>query len=420
MYKALLLTTAMLLAVAAMPARADDFDGFVLGKVNLFGRSDTPLNPDNRFELPDASLETSVLVEGRLKSVRFRVRGEVRGTIASDRADSDWPRPARFRLQQLYVPLVSNNAVTVQLGKQSRSWDQGLSYTPLGFFRSNPDIRDPVDVEGRVEGLPMLVISHVGSRLAFEAIASDRLGGGDVAARRNGRQVALRVSGQPMRGLDAAFVARVRDGAPPGMGASLSYATGRLELHLDAYYGRPEAAYGRPALFAAPPALRTADPVTLVDGGPYRLSTVLGGSFSLGDSITLRGEWAHRGGGYDTRQWRSYLANVGLHRSALAIGDGRALPSLAFDLSALGQSGSRRDYAFVGASYTGAVLSLSLFSLVGLADASTTSTVSLSWKVTSRIDLALQATLLAGSKTSEFGLSPFSKIVSIRLIRRFR
>lgn len=415
------LSIAMLAAsIIVAPARADDIDGFMLGKANLFARNNTPLNPGNRFRLPDDSVETALLLEGTVRKLRFRFRAEARGAIATARDDDEWPQDARLRVQQLYLPVLTTKAVVVQAGKQVRSWDQGLSYTPLGFFRSNPDIRDPVDVEGRVEGLPMLVVSHVGDRLAVEVVGSDRLGTGDAAQRDNGRQLAVRFSGQLVAGLDTALVVRQRAHAAPGIGASFAYAKDRIEIHADLYAGQPEAAYRRRALFDAPPQYRTTDPLVFDAPRGFMVNSIVGGSFSASDRLTFRGEWAHHGDGVTKAEWRTYLRNITLHRDGLATGDPRAVPSLAYDLSAMGQGGIRRDYLFVGASYDGTVISPSIYCLAGLADGSTTTTASATWKATPQLDLAVQATILAGSKTSEFGLSPFRAIISLRLLRRFR
>lgn len=404
---------------AAGPAYADDPGGFVMSKLSYLDTARTPVNPDNLFDLPAGQLETTAVIEGKAYHLRYRFRISDTGSIGADQGGTNWPTNPAFKVQQLYIPLVSNDAITVQGGKQIRTWDQGLSYTPLGFFRSDPDVHDPLDVEGRIEGLPMLMASHVGGRLAVEAIVSDRLGAGTVAQQRNGRQIALRLSGQALGDLQAAAVVRLRDHAAPGLGGSLSYAAGRIEAHADAYWGSSEAAMRRDALFSAPAMLRTSDPLALVDGGARRVNTVVGASYSVTKLLTLGLEWAHHGDGYDGAGWRHYLANVDLARAAQADGDPRGLASLSYDLKALQQSGVRRDYAFMSAMYDGPVISLSAFALFGLADGSGTLTGSFGWKAARHLDVALQATTMIGGARSEFGMSPYKAIVSLRVIRRF-
>lgn len=409
---------AVLAVCAATPAAAD-VDGFAILKASDLTRRDTPLNPDDVFNLPPGAGELGILVEGTVKTIRFRLRAEARGSLAGERIGGDWPRPPRAHVQELYVPVVRNNFLTVSLGKQVRSWDQGLSYLPLGFFRSTPDVTDPTDVEGRVSGLPMLVLTHVGAKLSVEVIVSDPIEGGNIASRLNQRQLAARFSGHILPAVEAALIVRARDRAQPGVGGSLSWARGSVELHGDLYFGQPEARLRRAPLFTAPAAFYPADPLALDNRRGFVANSVVGLTYSATRTLTLRGEWAHHGAGLDGRAWANYRANIAFHDTGRQAGDPRSTPSLGFDLAEFGSGGLRRDYAFVGATLDHNDLSASLFSLVGLTDASTTTTLAVTYKLDKSFDVAVQATAFTGPRTSEFGLSPYKQIVSLRAIRRF-
>ncbi|MEJ0023356.1 MAG: hypothetical protein WDN76_07905 [Alphaproteobacteria bacterium] len=264
------------------------------------------------LSLPGADLSTqsgeaALLLDGDRGGLRYRVRAE--GFARSGGApDFD------VGLKELSYGRRLNDEWSVSLGKQVRSWDSGLSFQPLGFFRKGLDIADPFDSEGRVEGLPMLVVTRLGARANVEAVVSEPFSDSLKAA--NERQWAVRISGDPAPTINAALILRQRQHADPGVGASASWAAGRLQVHADTFYGAAPVGISYLSLRQTP-RLYTARPIIERNDRKAVLDAVLGLTWTATDYVELTAEWTHRGGGASDSDWSRLLDQIDFHRSAL-------------------------------------------------------------------------------------------------------
>lgn len=381
----------------------------------------TPVNPDDLFNLSSDAFEAAALVEGDAAGFAWRVRAESFGT--GDR----WPDRTRLRLQELSYQRRIGERLSVSVGKQERSWDSGLAFRPLGFFRTNPDLRDITDSEGRQEGLPLISVTYVGDQFVAEAVVSDDLFG-DIDNAIEARQWAARLSGQ-LGKLDASLVVRAAAGQRPGVGGSATYAEGAVEVHVDAYVGPSRrrrthrgliGTGGQDVADRLPAEPGASDPFVLDPGGRGSvLNGVVGVTWAPSSDLSLSAEYIHQDSGFSGRRWSAYLDLVASHRAALDTpAGGLAIANLAYDLGVL--SGSvRRDYLFVlgRGSWKGIGMSASAFA--GLADGSASLTASMSGKLSEHASAALTVTRLVGDRGSEFGLVPFGTIVSLSLRRSF-
>lgn len=397
--------------LSASPAAAADIGALVGGKAYL------PQGRDSLLALPgvDFGQETAeafAVVDGAASGFRVRVRAEAIGAAASG-----WPGRASVRLKELSWSRPIGETWSLSAGKQLRSWDSGLAGQPLGFFHSGPDLLDPMDAEGRIPGLPMVVVTHLGERINAEALVSAPVGRASVLERLNRRQIALRVSGEPISGLNTALILRQREGTAPGAGFSISYGFGEVELHADGYYGAPEAAYVYAGLFDPAPVLHTASPFSLRAKGPASLRTVAGLTWSLTDRVSLSAEWSHDPSRASQAEWSRYLAGVDFHRAALTGPQaGLAFGNLAWDLG--GRPG-RPDQIYAGVKVGGDNLGYGISVLLVPADGSGVVNASLSWPIVRRTTLNVGLSALFGGTRSNFGVLPQKGSAQVSLTRAF-
>ncbi len=395
--------------------------GFAFAEATRLDARSTDVNPDDLFGLSGNRFEAAILVEASTSGFTLRARGEAIGT------EKRWPDRTRIRLQELSYQRRIGQRWSVSIGKQERSWDSGFAFRPLGFFRTQPNLSDPIDTEGRQEGLPLVSVTYVGDAFIAEAVISDDVLG-DIDDGVEARQWAGRVSRQFGK-IDASLVLRQASGQGVGVGGSASYSAGAIELHADAYAG-PR---GRRRVHRAFSGLErdmpdgvvagglfTSDPIVLDLGGRGTVvNAVAGVTWTPSSKWSLRAEYIHRGNGLSDRQWGSYLDLVADHRAALDTPSrGLAIANLAYDIGVLSGS-ARKDYLYVAGLATLEKLTLSASTNAGLADGSATLFGSATYQIGRRTVARLDAVVFVGDRRSEFGLLPFGTIVSLSLRRSF-
>jgi hypothetical protein len=391
--------------------------GFVFVQATHRDARDSLVNPDDLFRLSSDQLETAVLVEGDVKGLSWRLRGEAIGDLA------DWPQRTKIRIQELAYQRKHGERWSFSIGKQERSWDSGLAFRPLGFFRTRPDIRDPTDREGRQQGLPLVSATYIGDHITAEIVASDDVLGGlddEIEA----RQWAARISGQVGK-LDASLVVRQAAGQRPGIGTSLTYAVGSIELHGDAYVGprsRMRRHRGLLGSDAEQPHgdLYLSDPF-FIDRGRRStiLNSVVGITWAPLESLAVTAEYIHQGGGFSDKRWSAYLDLIATHRAALDTRfRGLAIANLAYDLNVL-RGMVRRDYVYIRAAGAWQGFNVSGSAFAGLADGGAVLTATLSHKLGAKVEAQLSVTTFAGRSRSEFGLVPFGTVARFSLRRPF-
>lgn len=398
---------------APVAASAADVGGFVLVKAGATqGRDDAPLSlPGVDFD--SRALETAAVVDGHIRGLRFRLRAEAFGD-----PQSGWPDRSDIRLKELSYGWRLNPAWSLSIGKQQRAWGSALSAQPLGFFRFDTDLTDTLDSEGRIEGLPMVVATRLGEKLNFEAIVSDPLSNDDPLKTLNNRQVAIRLSGDPAPRLNASLILRQRSGAPLGVGGSATYAVGAVEVHVDAFYGPPQARYVYAGFSDPAPVLHAGNPFMLEKSGPASLRTVVGFTWTPTQEIGFQAEWSHRGDGVSGGDWDRYLAGLDLHRATLATPRfGQGFQNLAWDLTA--SRTGRSDHLLVMASLTRQTSSYRILSTVSLADGSAFTSLSAGWTLPYRVNLGLGLTAFSGGSRTELGVIPIRGSAYVSLSRAF-
>lgn len=390
--------------------------GFVFLEATHSEAKGTPVNPDDLFDLSSDNFEAALLFEGDAGGLSWRVRAEAVGDVA------DWPERKRLRIQELAYQWRAGERWAFSIGKQERSWDSGLAFRPLGFFRTRPDLRDITDQEGRQAGLPLVSATYIGDRFTAEAVVSDDVFG-DVASDIEARQWAARISGQ-LGKLDASIVVRQAAGQRPGVGGSATYAAGAVELHADAYFGPRRRSRAHRGLVGNGEdvlgGLYPSDPFFLDRGGRGTvLNSVVGATWGPSRNFSLSAEYIHQGGGLLGRRWSAYLDFVARDRAALnTSAPGLAIANLAYDLGVL-RGSVRKDYLFARAAGSWKGFGMSGTAFTGLADAGTILTGAISRRIGKKTDVSLTVTTFVGSSRSEFGLVPFGTISSLSLRRAF-
>ena len=404
---------ALLFCLAAfVPASqaAAQTGGFVLVREAVSDGNDAASTGNGVIDTSDAASEAAILLEGREGGLEWRVRGQVTGST------SDFPEDAKIRLTALSYGQNLTERVYASIGKQQQLWGAGLSYQPLGFFRTQTNLRDPTDAEGRAEGLPMIYLSRLGDPLTLEAIYADELRG-RVDGQKT-RQWAVRTSGQAGR-LDASAIMRQRFGNKVGFGGSGTFAVTVFNIYGDFYYGPPERRRRVDDRIVQPIA-DFSDALPLQNGMSRRASYVVGVTYTPTSRLAFTSELVRRGEGLNSRQWNAFVA--GLEDSASSL-DGRDAPAafafLGNGLQLLSDGPARRDYFFQRASWTGRTTTAGLNATFGLDDGGVALTGSFGWSISPRFGLTASVTGFFGSNQSEYGLSPVKTVASLSLRRSF-
>jgi len=410
-------------AVLIIPAsaRADDpgVQGFGLLELTQTRARNSAANPDDLF---DAGIDTGELalgLEGKFSGVRWRAR------LTADGARSDgWPSEHNLSLKELYYSWSSDGAWHFSAGQQLLTWDNGLSFQPLGFLKSSQtDLRDVFDTEGRSQGLPMMVATYLGEHITTDIVVSTNNPDSNEAEQSNARQLAIRWSGELTPGLNSALILRKRDGARVGIGESTSYGVDEVTLRADAYYGPAEARefpvglFNGPAQLYVPPVEFTYDP-----GHDYQLRSVAGATWTPDRGLVLNAEWVHHGDGLTSNQWNLYNQQLAVHTAALnGPYYGAAVGNLGTDLSVLSSApaGVRRDYLYLRAEMGQGDSTWYLSTFAGMADRSAMTTLSKTWKLRSHMTLRADLSAFTGSANSEFGLTPYKYQADLVLLRTF-
>ena len=412
-----------LCAALALPASAVAADagvhGYALAGLTQTQARSTAANPDNLFDSGGGAGELALGLEGTQSGVRWRARL----TLDGERGDG-WPSEHSVKLQELHYGWRWGERWHFSAGQQLLSWDNGLAFQPLGFFKSSQtDLRDVFDTEGRSQGLPMLVATHLGDTVTTDIVASTANPGNDRVEQSNARQLAVRWSAEPVPGLNTALMLRKRDGARVGAGVSSSYGVGEVTLRADAYYGPAEARrfplglLSGPAQLYLPPLAFSYDP-----GHAYRLRSAIGATWTPQRGLALYGEWLHHGEGLSGGQWDLYQQQLTLHRAALdGPHHGSAVGNLGTDLSLLGSApaGVRRDYLYLRAELGQDDATWYLSTFAGLADGSALTTLSKSWQLREHLTLKADVSAFTGSSRSEFGLTPYRYQAHLVLLQTF-
>lgn len=390
--------------MATVPAQAQT-GGLLLGRVvDVAGRRSASTG-NGAIDVGGTASELAVLAEGRKDGFEWRLRGQSTGRV------DDFPDDASLSIKALSYGRRLTGSVFAAVGKQQRVWGAGVAYQPLGFLRTQVNLRDPTDAEGRGEGVPMVYVSRLADPVTLEAVAADDL------RRGGGRQWAVRASGQ-VGGLELSGLVRQRTGAAIGVGGSSTWAGRRIGLYGDAWLGPPE----RRRLVEDRALDAELDERRLIgaQSRARRLSYALGLNYTPVDRLTLTTELDRRGEGLGPDRWRRLVAALraatGDVRSARAAA---AYRDLAAGIALLSGTGVRRDYLFQRISYAGERFGMSANVTVGLADGGVSATGVASVPVMPRLSIALAATRTFGSDTSEFGLAPVESVLSLSIRRGF-
>ena len=413
----------LICAALAVPliAQADDADVHGYGLVDLTqtqARS-TAANPDNLFDTGGGAGELALGLEGNFSGVRWRARLTLDGA-----SDNSGPTGHNLSLQELHYGWLWGERWHISAGEQLLTWDNGMSFQPLGFFKSSQtDLRDVFDTEGRSQGLPMLVATYLGDTVTTDIVVSTSNPVNNQAEQSNARQLAIRWSGELASGLNTALMLRKRDGARVGAGVSTSYGVDEVTLHADAYYGPAEARefpvglLSGPAQLYLPPLMFNYDP-----GHDYVLRSVIGVTWTPQRGLALYSEWVHHGDGMSGSQWNLYNQQVALHSAAL---NGpyysAAVGNLGTDLSVLGSTpnGVRRDYLYLRAEMGQGDATWFLSTYAGVADGSATTTLSKTWALREHLSLEADLNVFTGKASSEFGLTPYRYQAHMVLLQTF-
>lgn len=394
-------------------------NGYALASLARTPARGTAANPENLFDTGSSAAELALGLEGTVSGLHWRARLTLDGEHRND-----WPATRNVKLQELHYGWRWGERWHFSAGQQLLSWDSGLSFQPLGFFKSSQtDLRDVFDSEGRSQGLPMLVATRLGDTVTTDLVASTANPGNDAVERSNARQLAVRWSAELAQGWNAALMLRKRDGARVGAGISTSYGVDEVTLRADAYYGPAEARrfprglLDGPAQLFLPPLAFSDDP-----GHGYRLRSVIGGTWTPRRGLALYGEWVHQGGGLSGDQWRLYQQQLALHNAALnGRYHGAAVGNLGTDLSLLGSApaGVRRDYLYLRAELGQGDATWYLSTFAGVADGSAMTTLSKSWQLRDRLTVKADLSAFTGSAGSEFGLTPYRYQARLVLLQTF-
>jgi hypothetical protein len=411
MMRALLAVSAATVALACSQACGSDLGVLVLLKASDLEDRPSALSLPG-VDLSSRTVETAAVIDGTWGEFHGRARAEASGDVRSD-----WPGHAAIQLKELSWTHRVSDTWSVSVGQQQRTWGAALIGQPLGFFHAGPDLTDPFDSEGRIAGLPMIAITHLGDAVNLEAIASSPVGAVTEPSRLNGRQWAIKASGNPLHGLSAALILRQRSGSSPGAGATFSYAAGTIELHADAYYGAPEARLTYAGFIDLLPLLHTTSPFSLQRDGPAALRSVIGATWTPTVGLELRAEWSHRQDAAGKDSWDRYLAGIDLHRAGL-VGPsaGLAFQNLAWDL---GADRTRRDSVYVSATLRGDKASATAAVLTCPDDGGSVIIVNGGVTLAYRVNLSASASFYEGGPHSQFGLLPFSHSFALGLSRAF-
>lgn len=217
--------------------------------------------------------ELALLAAGRLLDTRFRVRlGE-----ASTRTDIR-PRTTKqsARLMELAKSIAIHDQSILTLGKTALNWDVGYTLQPVGFFERRRDLYDGADIEGRVEGLPLLAFAWLdGEHGLTLAYAAER----DDATRRKDERWGLNASWNT-GGLSTALILHKPGGRPVGLGGTLAWtASDQTVVHASAY-------------------------------ARSRLQAVLGAMHALDPRHALTVEWSYDGTASGPGDWRQYRSTI--------------------------------------------------------------------------------------------------------------
>ncbi|PRC94376.1 hypothetical protein [Solimicrobium silvestre] len=415
----------LIYAALALPvtALADDagVHGYALTDLIQTQARSTAANPDNLFGAGGGAGELALGLEGNVSGVRWRTRLTVDSESYSG---SGSPTERYASLQELYYGWLWGERWHFSAGQQLLTWDNGMSFQPLGFFKSSQtDLRDVFDTEGRSQGIPMLVATYLGDSVTTDIVASTSNPGNNQAEQTNARQLAIRWSGELAPGLNTALMLRKRDSARVGAGVSTSYGVDEVTLHADAYYGPAEARefpvglLSGPAQLFLPPLEFSYDP-----GHDYVLRSVIGATWTPQRGVALYGEWVHHGDGVSGSQWKLYNEQLALHTAALnGPYHDAAVGNLGTDLSLLGSTpnGVRRDYLYLRAELGQGDATWFLSTFAGVADGSAMTTLSKTWKLRDHLTLEADLNAFTGKANSEFGLTPYRYQAHLVLLKTF-
>jgi len=396
------------LAIAA-PSHAQS-GGFVLVRGVAVEGARVASTGFGAIDTSRTTLEEALFLEGHRSGLDWRLRAQATGKA------KDFPGSASIRINTLSYGRGITEAIYLSVGKQQRLWGAGVAYQPLGFFRTQTNLRDPTDAEGRGEGLPMIHVTRLGETLTLEGVLSD-----DLRRQRRGepplRQWAVRASGQIGK-IDGSVILRQRLGSPMGIGASATWAGEAVSSYGDFYVGPPErrrAAGGDAAI-----APEVGMPVFSRRAQARQVSSAIGVTFTPAAQLSLTAEWQHKGEGLSDADWREVVAGLRDAAAGLRTPDAAAAYlQLARTLPLLSSSGARRDYLFGRAAFAGRLVSLGLNTTLGVADGSAAITLTCGYSLAPRLNVSIAGTRFVGGPASEFGLSPVRSVVSLALRRSF-
>jgi hypothetical protein len=374
------------------------------------------LNQNNFFNIPSATADAALLLEGQYADISFRVRGQ-----HSREFDDGHSHRNKVTLQELNKIFHLTDDLTLSVGKRLLSLDQSYIGQPLGFFQKQTDLADPTDSAGRAEGLPMLVLSWADKRAALTAVYSDDLGAERDGFNRGIRQWLLR-AGYEFRNLGVSIVTRRASGESTGFGGTFSATLSDDASVYGSFYtargtlrpGFSRSLLDRPRLVANP--REVFGSYRARDGVEYPRAA-LGAIYTPKDLPKVQLELIYDRRGLSNDDYDRYLDLLEFHESArnAAVPAGVVDLNLALDSLILQSRGARRTYASLNIDHSVDNFNFGGGAYVGLADRSATYYASIAYTFGKGVSGLVSGAATRGRRNGEFGLGPVANIVSAHL-----
>ncbi len=344
-----------------------------------------------------------VVARGEIAKITWRASIRAQVKQDSSKTSSD------FRLNELNRVFTLGEYCSSSVGKRVLFWDVGYLRQPVGFFQTLPVLNDLNDIEGRVEGVPLLLLScDAGQNWSVSAVVSGAQDSqrNSPQATRVPRQAALRISGQHDN-LAFAAILRHADGQRSGLGATMTSTLGeRVGWYASAYVQRGSARSVHAGL-SEPYMFWRTDPYLRRNDNSIYPQWLLGATWNITDWLELRTEWAHDRNGLSDEEWRRWLALTRFHQRGAEFGVPAAAiaGNLLWDLQTL-TSGARRNYALLSMSAKQGDWSGSVNAVINADDRSHLTLMNVDYRLSKTARLSIGASFFAGRQDSEYRLSP--------------
>jgi hypothetical protein len=247
--------------------------------------------------------ELALLAKGEVFGTEFKLRAERLESTDDTRANRS---RSALRLMELSKSFSLGEQGILTLGKTTLDWDVGFMTQPVGFFQRKKNLLDISDVQGRIEGIPLMAAGWIGPTLSITGVYSPRSGSGLQVMP---EQWALN-AGLNIRQLSMAAILRRARGSETGIGATFAWtASEHTVLHGSLFATRSGGA------------MSSAHASGADQGGEQRSGdsrgvlsrSLLGLAYSLSENNTLLTEISYDGSSLDKSEWHQYRKRVAEH-----------------------------------------------------------------------------------------------------------